>query len=61
MSTRDDVTLELAIEDHVLRNLGLLDPDQPTRWSHLQYQQRLHAEFTPSERALIRLALLGDS
>jgi len=48
---------ELAFEDVRLRELGLLDPDQPTPWAHLQERERLTAEFTSMERALIRDAL----
>jgi hypothetical protein len=54
---RQDQRDELAFEDVRLRELGLLDPDQPTRWVHLQERERLTAEFTPTERALIRDAL----
>jgi hypothetical protein len=54
---RQDQRDELAFEDARLRELGLLDHDQPTRWAHLQERERLTAEFTPMERALIRDAL----
>ena len=54
---RQDQRDELAFEDVRLRELGLLDAGQPTRWSHLQERERLEAEFTPTERALIRDAL----
>ena len=53
----DDAALECFIEDYMLRSLGLLDPDQPTRWSHLEYRRRMQADFTPTERSLIRESL----
>jgi len=42
---------------------GLLDPDQPTEWSHQQYTQQMQAEFTPQERQIIRfeLGLRGEN
>jgi hypothetical protein len=40
-----------------LGDLGLRDPDQPTPQSHAAYRERMQAEFTPEERAVIRATL----
>lgn len=52
-----DQELELQIEDHYLRDNGLLDPGQPTRWAHVQYNRALSADFSRRERAAIRTML----
>ena len=58
-----DIEFELAAEDAHLNELGLLDPDEPTRYGTFVERRRwrqLAAEFTPEERREIRLAILGD-
>lgn len=47
----------MRLEENALVEAGLLDPDQPTRWSHHQGQRRLYGDFSPEERAYIRLQL----
>jgi len=47
----------MRLEHEHLIKAGLLDPDEPTRWSHLQHQRRMQAEFTPIERQMIRTIL----
>lgn len=44
-------------EHHHLVDAGLLDPDEPTPWTQYQYQRRLFGEFTPQERARIRIEI----
>jgi hypothetical protein len=53
---RRDPTVMLA-EHEALVEAGVLDVDQPTAWSHYEYQRRLTAEFSPEERAQIRVLL----
>jgi hypothetical protein len=36
---------------------GVLDPDQPTPWSHYLYQRAMTTEFTPAERAALRVRM----
>lgn len=40
-----------------LGDLGLRDPDQPTQQAHEAYMAPRLAEFTPTERHAIRVAL----
>jgi hypothetical protein len=40
-SVRQDAEFEMFLEHQLLVSEGLLDPGQPTRWSHLQYQRAL--------------------
>jgi hypothetical protein len=47
-----DAALEYEHDQSVA--LGLLDPEQPTEWAHLQHERAMSAEFTPIERRLIR-------
>lgn len=36
---------------------GLLDPDEPTPYTHWLYQQEITKEFTSMERAQVRITL----
>jgi hypothetical protein len=47
----------MQAQHHALAEAGLLNPDEPTPWAHHLYQQRLRAEFTPDERAELRVRL----
>ena len=55
---------DAMVEYHTLRELGLLDPEQPTRYGHLIEKERIYHlgdEFTREERREIREYLgLGD-
>lgn len=57
----DDDRLDALIEDTVLRELGVIEDDEPTEYSHYAYMERLErdatGDFTPAERMAIRLAL----
>lgn len=48
----------MAEEHKNLVAAGLLDPDQPTPWSHHQWRQAATSDFTPEERMVIRGNLL---
>lgn len=54
-TTTDSAVMEA--EHRWLAEAGLLDPDQPTPWTHYQYQRALRREFTEEERVRIRVAL----
>ena len=58
--TADD-RLDAMIEDMVLRELGVIEPDQPTEYSHFasmeDYEHRASGEFTADERREIRQRL----
>jgi hypothetical protein len=49
------------IEDFTLRGLGVVEDDEPTEYSHdawmRAWDKRTFGEFTPEERAAIRLHL----
>lgn len=53
----EDARLDAAIEDMLLRDLGVIEDDQPTEYSHHVHQEAVRAEFTPAERVSIRVAL----
>lgn len=57
----DDERFDAAVEDHTLREAGVIEDDQPTDYSHYawmaDYEKRMTGEFTPDERYQIRLAL----
>lgn len=60
-SKRDEAEWEMAKQEHIMREWGLLDPDQPTEYAHYRHIRAMRAEFTPIERQLIRAALgLGN-
>lgn len=40
-----------------LVDAGLLDPNEPTEYAHRMYLEKSEGEFTPWERAQIRLLL----
>lgn len=46
-----------ALQHTRLEESGLLDPEQPTRWSTYDYNRRMSAEFSPEERHQIRYLL----
>lgn len=50
--------LEAEIEETMLIDYGLLDPDQPTLASHRRHTERMEAEFTARDRAHIRFLIL---
>ena len=57
--TGDITDPHLMLAEHsALVDAGVLDPDQPTPWSHHAHMEALRAEFTSTERATIR-AVLG--
>lgn len=56
-----DARLDAEIEEWTLREVGLIEPDQPTAISHARYVERMEAEFTPIERRIIRAMVLGES
>lgn len=45
----------MRLEHEALVEAGVLDPDQPTPYTHYLYQQALGAEFTPLERMQLRV------
>jgi hypothetical protein len=57
----DDARFDAACEDANLRELGVIEDDQPTEYSHYAYMERFEREatgdFTPAERIEIRTAL----
>lgn len=59
--SRHDARLDAIIHDQALRDLGVLEPDEPTAVSHAvwmdTYRQRARGEFTPKEREQIRALL----
>ena len=55
--TSDDAMLEATWARWQVEHSGVLDPDQPTEWSHREYVQRVEAELTPQERRRIRYLL----
>lgn len=59
---REDAQLDAAVHDAVLRHTGVVEPDEPTAYSHAywmaNFRIRSEGEFTPAERREIR-ALLG--
>ena len=57
----EDALLEAAIREFIERESGVLEPDQPTAYSHERHKERQRAEFTPKERAFIRFTLGLDS
>lgn len=66
MNRRDDARFDAVIHDHMLRELGVVEEDQPTEVSHMQwmnkYRQRYGREFTTDERIQIRMLLgLGEA
>jgi hypothetical protein len=58
---KDDARLDAMIHDATLRHLGIVEPDEPTPWSHRrwmeQYAERARGEFSPAEREQIRAHL----
>lgn len=44
----------LRLEHEFLVENGLLEPGEPTRWSHYCYRKAMDAEFTSRDRAVIR-------
>ena len=60
MSNLREAMFDAAAEDAHLDELGLLDPDQPTRYGYLLERRRLARlgdPFTDTERREIRWAL----
>ncbi len=59
--TFGDAAFDARIHDFILRETGVLEPDEPTDVSHAvwmaAYYKRLRGEFTPHEREKIRLLL----
>ena len=45
------------LSDASLNDLGLLDPDQPTKQSTNAHREAMRADFTPAERYAIRVLL----
>ena len=54
----EDARLDALIEDWTLREVGLLEPDQPTEYSDYilrkAFNEQAFGDFTPQERAAIR-------
>ena len=60
--TGNDSEFEVMAEEHRhMEEAGLLDPDQPTPWSHYQWRQKQTKEFTPEERMIIRYRLFPET
>lgn len=55
-----DPTEDARWHEMLLRDLGVIDQDQPTVFGHLDYVRRMEAEFTRQERRMIRALLLND-
>ena len=55
-----DPTEDARWHEMLLRDLGVIDPDQPTVFSHLDYVRRMESDFTPQERRMIRALLHID-
>jgi hypothetical protein len=57
----DEARFDAAIEDWTLRELGVIEDDQPTEYSHdvymRDYVERAAGDFTPEERQAIRAHL----
>jgi hypothetical protein len=53
---------EVMAEEHKhLVAAGLLDPDQPTPWSHHQWRTQASRDFTPEERMVLRYNFLPEA
>lgn len=56
-----DARLDALIQEDIQRSTGVLEPDQPTEYSHMvameKYRHESSGEFTARERHDIRLAL----
>jgi hypothetical protein len=56
------VSLDARIHDAMLRDAGVIEPDEPTEVSHAlwmeRYDREARGDFTPAEREKIR-AFLG--
>ena len=56
-----DAHLDALIHETILRDTGVLEPDEPTAFSHATYmaawRKRMYGEFTPQERCDIRMLL----
>lgn len=61
MSRRDDARFDAMIHESILRGTGVLEPDEPTEYSHAVYMEnwrkRLYGDFTAAERGEIRRRL----
>lgn len=57
----EEARWDAFIEDWTLRELGVIEPDQPTEYSHYawmqQYEKAARGDFTPEEREKIRAHL----
>jgi hypothetical protein len=57
----EDAIFDAKIHDWTLRELGVIEPDQPTAVSHMlwmeRYEREARGDFTPTERETIRAHL----
>ena len=57
----DDLRLDALVEDWILRETGLIEPDQPTQYSDYvwrkAFNEQAFGDFTPQERCAIRAAV----
>ena len=57
----EDARFDAMVEDWTLRETGVVEPDEPTAYSHWawtqQYEKAAQGEFSPAEREAIRARL----